>query len=87
MIKEYEKVILSKKEFDNMYEYSTSLPSGTYYGKCWKAKWGAGWFMGEYVPDPRAKIGKDGQPDSVKINWRKIEVEGEDISNIASETQ
>jgi hypothetical protein len=82
MTTQYEKVYLTREEFDGMYEYSSSLPSGTFYGKVWKAKWGAGWFMGEYVPDPLSKIGKDGEPDSVKINWRKIEVEGENISDM-----
>ncbi len=66
-----------------MYEYSTSLPSGTYLGKVWKCLRGNNWTMGEYVPDAKAKIGKDGNPETVGIIWRDIVVEDEngDISN------
>jgi hypothetical protein len=31
-------VELTKREFDSLYEYSTSYPSGVYVGKCWKAE-------------------------------------------------
>ena len=68
-----------------MYEYSTSVPSGTSYGKVWKCnvrvqeRLAPEWWMGEFVPDPRAKIGEDGIPETVSINWYKIEVEN--VSN------
>lgn len=70
-----EKVVLTKHEFDRMPNYSHTLPSGTYLGKTWRCEAGDGWYMGEYVPDPNAKIGRDGQPETVGIRWRKIEVE------------
>jgi hypothetical protein len=86
--KQPEKVILTKAEFDGMHEYSMTDPSQTDYGKVWKRnanvfardpKTGRGvkpeWWMGEYVPDPNAKLGQDGMPETVRINWRKIEVE------------
>ena len=76
-----EKVILNRDEFAKMGEYSCNLPTGTILGKIWKCNRlayaeppGEDWFMGEYAPDPKAKIGKDGQPETVLIVWRKIEV-------------
>jgi len=88
-----ETVILSKEEFDDMPEYSCTLPSGTTLGKVWKCdslavapleekrrlalahKSQHDWYMGGYVPDPNAKLDKDGQPDTVRIVWRKVEIE------------
>ncbi len=65
-----------------MLEYSSSIPSGTTLGKVWKRNHlafaspsGEDWYMGEYVPDAKAKIGKDGVPETVGIVWRKIKVE------------
>lgn len=83
-----EKIFLTKKEFDRMHEYSCSLPTGTSYGKVWKCNKlayasppGEDWWMAEYVPDPQSKINKDGDPETVKINWRKIEVEDGTVSH------
>jgi hypothetical protein len=70
-----ETVVLTRQEFDKMPNYSHSLPSGTYLGKTWRRETDDGWYMGEYVPDPNAKIGRDGQPETVGIRWRKIEME------------
>lgn len=33
------------------------------------------WYMGEYVPDPKAKLDRNGQPETIRIVWRKIEIE------------
>ena len=82
-----EKVILSQQEFDRLPNYSHSLPSGTYLGKVWRREGQDGWYMGEYVPDPKAKIGQDGKPETVGINWRKIEVEGTNVSNTQPATR
>jgi hypothetical protein len=84
-----EKVILTKEEFDALGEYSCSLPTGTTLGKIWKYNRLAyapsrftnpkikieDWYMGEYAPDPKAKMGKDGLPQTVLIVWRKIEIQ------------
>ncbi len=77
---------MTAQELDELLEYSTSIPSGTYIGKLWKRNNNAlvrdakghnvppEWTMGEYIPDPQAKIGKDGKPDTIGIKWRKIEI-------------
>lgn len=33
-----ETIILTRRQFDGLAEYSTSMPSGVYPGKCWKAE-------------------------------------------------
>jgi len=35
------------------------------------------WLMGEYAPDPKAKLDKKGQPETILIVWRKIVVREE----------
>ena len=68
-----EKVYLSQKEFDELGEYSTSIPTGTTIGKQWKRncywhkshpKYGTLWCLGEYIPDP--------DPKFVVIVWKEI---------------
>lgn len=69
--------IMSRKEFDKLLTYSTSLPTGAFIGKRWKRQeqkpdkngWPVfidSWLMGEFAPNPDDKI--------VDLIWRKIEV-------------
>lgn len=72
MITSNEEVVLSVKEFQNLGEYSASLPTGTTIGKRWKcddSKWKRPgpepmWWMGEYIDHA--------DPEKVGIKWRKI---------------
>lgn len=64
-------VVLTQKEFRELPEYSTSLPTGTTIGKKWKRQkdWqdaSKGWLMGEYIPNPN--------PKKVGIHWREVVV-------------
>lgn len=57
--------VMDKSEFNNLLEYSASLPSGTFIGKKWKRNCFNGtWVMGEYVEHDDPKL--------VKIIWREI---------------
>lgn len=58
--------ILTRQEFDELLEYSLSVPTGTTIGKRWKRKCTDCWLMGEYEPDPEKKEGW------VQIRWRVI---------------
>lgn len=51
-------VLLSSAQVKQLAEYSTSYPTGTYDGKCWKAQKGKSWYLCWYGPhaDPK-KIG------------------------------
>jgi len=69
-----DEAVMTLDYFDDLLEYSTSLPTGTYIGKRWKrfvgpnVNWGgqqARWVMGEYADDPS-------DPDRVLIIWRRI---------------
>lgn len=57
---------LTRDDFDDLPEYSASLPTGTTPGKRWKRDTAQGWFLGEYV-----EINEDGQ---IGIRWQPIEV-------------
>ncbi|KKL88457.1 hypothetical protein LCGC14_1924530 [marine sediment metagenome] len=52
---------------DNILDYSTSLPTGTYAGKRWKRRVADGWMLGEYIDD-----GAD--DGTLLIRWTPIEV-------------
>jgi len=64
----HETIAITTKEFDDLLEYSASLPTGTTIGKRWKAhRVHDGldyWLMGEYTPHL--------DPEMVGIKWRKI---------------
>ena len=49
-----------QSQFDDLMEYSTSIPTGVFAGKRWKAARGDGWVLCEYVYDP-------GKPGSMLI--------------------
>lgn len=56
--------LMSEQTFKGLMEYSSTLPSGTYDGKMWKAQRGDKWFLAWYCPDQnQAYIG---------IQWREI---------------
>lgn len=57
-------VTLTRKEFDDLLEYSSSIPTGTTIGKKWKRSQSDGWWMGEYLESKDEKF--------VDILWRKI---------------
>ena len=66
-----ETVYLSQKEFDELLDYSCSVPTGQTIGKRWRCRndyydASRGWLMGEYIPDP------NDEPGWVAIKWRKI---------------
>lgn len=70
MLLDDDSAILTRKEFNDLPEYSLSLPTGTIIGKRWKCRtYGyptETWIMGEYTPDP------NGRPDHVGIIWRNV---------------
>lgn len=48
-------IMLTRRQFDELNDYSASMPSGVYEGKCWKAQWNSRlaeekWFMRWYAP-------------------------------------
>ena len=62
-------VRLTRREFDELPEYSASVPTGTTIGKRWKRRVGPHegpptWQMGEYQ--------EDSDPDKVRIAWSTI---------------
>jgi hypothetical protein len=61
-----EVVYVTRREFNDLLEYSHTLPTGTTIGKTWKRKNGTDWYMGEYVPDD--------DPKMIGIVWTKIVV-------------
>lgn len=51
-------VLLTSEQIAKLCDYSSSYPSGTYYGKCWKRKGPGFWYLCwyEHHEDPK-KIG------------------------------
>ena len=76
------KVYLTQQEFDALYDYSCSIPTGTTIGKKWKRRndyhdASKGWMQGEYVPcEEEGRVGIDwreivvGDPDLIKFEER-----------------
>jgi hypothetical protein len=65
---------VSRKVFDALREYSTSLPTGTTPGKVWKAQTRGGWYLGRYgepYPEGHEYHGE------IPIDWWRLQVEGE----------
>lgn len=51
-------VLLTPQQFRDLHEYSSTIPSGVYPGKCWKRKernWLLGWY-GDETPDHQCPI-------------------------------
>lgn len=73
-------VLLTQREFRDLLEYSTTLPTGTTPGKVWKRRspwWArsadADWWRGSYgkpYPEGHQFHGQ------IPIGWRRIRVEG-----------
>jgi hypothetical protein len=57
-------VMLTKRQFDQLKEYSSSYPSGCYDGKCWKREGHDMWWLCWYHPHPK--------PDTIGIGSREI---------------
>lgn len=66
-------VTLTQKEFDDLLDYSHSLPTGKFTGKRWKRKCSDGWLMGQYG---------EVEGDSILIHWKKIKILSESESLI-----
>lgn len=57
--------LMGKSAFDNLLEYSTSIPSGVYVGKMWKGRYKeGGWYL--------AWFSKCEDPKFVNNNYREI---------------
>ncbi len=56
--------LMSEQTFKALKEYSTTLPSGQYAGKMWKAKIGDKWYLRWYSDSNR--------PECIDINNREI---------------
>lgn len=61
-----EHVLLTADQFAGLHEYSTSVPTGAYEGKCWKRQQTNGWLLCWYGESP------DDRPDLVTIHFRGI---------------
>lgn len=62
-------VVMPKKTFNMLADYSTTMPSGVYPGKMWKAQWDGSWHLCWY-----GIIIRDAVEDTTKcsINHRPI---------------
>lgn len=68
------KVYLTQEEFDDLFEYSMSVPTGVIMGKKWKRnnlvfQGGKEWFQGEYRQHPD-------DPNMACIVWTPIVIVG-----------
>jgi hypothetical protein len=57
-------VLLSTEQVAQLMNYSSSYPSGTYDGKCWKRAQKDGWYLCWYQPHP--------EPNKIGIGHRII---------------
>jgi hypothetical protein len=59
--------LATPSQFDRLMEYSTSLPTGQYSGKRWKARCRDGsWMLGEFTVTPTTPAG------FIDIIWREL---------------
>lgn len=56
-------VLLSKRQFSTLHEYSSTMPTGVYPGKCWKRQEKRNWLLCWYGEDVDGKC---------SINWREV---------------
>lgn len=75
-MKFFETIELTQKEFDELPEYSCSLPTGTKIGKRWKKRVpydgeNPVWYLGEITTDP--------EPGFVGILWKRIKIKSEEL--------
>jgi len=59
-------ILLRPDQFRDLCDYSASLPSGVYPGKCWKSQDKRGWFIRWY--------GEETPEGNCQVNNRDIEV-------------
>jgi hypothetical protein len=60
-------VLLNRRQFDGLHEYSASLPTGVYEGKCWRREDAEGGdLLCWYDASP------EGRPDLCTISFRRI---------------
>lgn len=59
-------VLLDYRQFHSLAEYSTSIPSGVYDGKCWKRRGSKGWLLCWYAPA--------NDPTQCEIHFREIRI-------------
>jgi hypothetical protein len=57
-------VLLTTRQIAELLEYSSSYPSGTYDGKCWKREGDGFWYLCWYQPHP--------QPGKIGIGFRIV---------------
>ena len=60
-----EVAMMSQKDFEALLEYSTTIPSAVYEGKCWRACYGGVWYLRWFGKD-------DGDPKGLPTFTRKI---------------
>lgn len=48
-------VLLSRRQFHELADYSASFPSGVYPGKCWRRQTPMGWLLVWFGEDPKNK--------------------------------
>jgi hypothetical protein len=51
-----EVALMEKEHFDMLYDYSASIPTGTYAGKMWKSQRFDGWVLLWYEDDPDGQL-------------------------------
>ena len=67
---------MTQEEFNNLLDYSCSLPTGVIIGKKWKRRkhYGdesKGWLLGEYLKH-------DTEENKISIRWSEITIEEDD---------
>lgn len=55
--------LMSQADFEQLPEYSRSVPTGAYAGKMWRCHFREGWFLCWYADDV---------PGRVKTQWRPL---------------
>lgn len=64
---------MTMQEFNELLEYSYSLPTGTTAGKVWKRQIGDDWWLGQYG-DAQPIAGSNGEAN-VPIYWYQIGID------------
>ena len=57
--------LMTTADFDQLLEYSSSIPTGTYPGKMWKRDEQGEWWLGWFSAHPT-------DPKLLRIHWRRI---------------
>lgn len=58
--------VMAPRTFDDLADYSRSLPSGVYDGKMWRSQFGKDWYLKWFAP---AKL-----PNECQVMYRRIAV-------------